>query len=89
MCTHSKVKMTFKRFCLLALLITTSVLTNAQGVNVYPTVLPPYSNRLTDYTQKPGKLNVTIQAGAFRVSPVYIYIEGKISSIDGDIEIYT
>jgi TANFOR domain-containing protein len=89
MYTHSKVNITFFRFCLTALLITVSVTMYAQVINVYPTVLPPYSNRLTDYTQKPGKLNVTIQAGALRISPAYFYVEGKITSVDGNIQIYT
>jgi TANFOR domain-containing protein len=89
MFTHSKVTMTYVRYCLLALLTTAAVKGHAQVINVYPSVLPPYSNRLTDYTQKPGKLNVTIQAGALRISPAYFYVEGKISSIDGDIQIYT
>ena len=89
MYTHSKTRLTFLRYCLLAIFTTATATGMAQIVNVYPIVLPPYSNRLTDYTQKPGKLSVTLQSGAFRISPLYVYIEGKIASIDGDIQIYT
>ena len=89
MYTHSEVKSAFIRYCFIAIFLTVTATGMAQVVNVYPTVLPPYSNRLSDYTQKPGKLSVSVQSGALRISPVNVYIEGKIASIDGDIEIYT
>lgn len=63
--------------------------TAPQPMSVTALVVPPYGPRLSDYTQKPGRLQVTINAPAFRSGTMDVYVEGKISSMDGNIEIFT
>ncbi len=53
-------------------------------------VLPPYSAKLSDYTQKPGKIQVFILASSSVGSPtINVYVQGKIASFNGNIEIST
>jgi len=61
----------------------------AQDISISASVMPPYSNRLTDYTQKPGKLTVVLLKVNGEIGSPTIYVEGKLSSIDGDVEIFT
>jgi TANFOR domain-containing protein len=52
-------------------------------------VMPPYSNKLADYTNSPNKILDVITAVYSEMEMVNIYFEGSIRSVSGDIEIST
>jgi TANFOR domain-containing protein len=61
----------------------------AQSMNQVVSVMPPYSNRISDYTTIPNKILDIITVNASELNKNDIYLEGSIRSIDNSIEVYT
>lgn len=58
-------------------------------INAIVTVVPPFSNKLSDYTSQPNKIAVILTLGAQDRNQLNLNIEGSITSLNGDIQIYT
>lgn len=87
MYTHSEPTGKMLRLVITTIVVINSIFCNAQ-LTVTSTVMPPYSPKFSDYIQKPGKLNIILIPGA-ELGSSAVYLEGKLSNIDGDIEICT
>ena len=61
----------------------------AQMITPIVTVVPPYGNKLSDYTSQPNKIAVILSPGSQDANKLSLYIEGSITSLNGDIQIYT
>jgi TANFOR domain-containing protein len=67
-----------------------SIPINAQLITPIVTVVPPYSNKLSDYTLLPNKILITLSLnGIFDYRTFPLYLEGSITSLSGDVQIYT
>ena len=92
MFSHSNPKkgqLTFILFFVLTILQLVSNSLIAQTINPIVTVVPPFGNRLSDYTSQPNKVAIILSLGAQDASKLSLYLEGSITDLNGDIQIYT
>ena len=61
MLLHSN-KMIIKKLCVFLISLAAVFSSQAQSITQVVSVMPPYSNKLSDYIAAPGKINVTINA---------------------------
>lgn len=92
MFSHSNLKkrqITFTLFFALTILQLWNNSLYAQMITTIVTVVPPYGNKLSDYTSQPNKIAVILSPGSQDANKLNLYIEGSITSLNGDIQIYT
>ena len=76
-----------RAICLIAILSLSFQATAQNSLHV--SVLPPYTNRLADYSNTPGKVVVTVVIHP-SLTPHFsgkVFFRGKLRSVSGDIEI--
>ncbi|MFN3556284.1 MAG: hypothetical protein ACK4VN_10005 [Bacteroidales bacterium] len=88
--THHQPGPIRKRIILLAVLIFLSVASQAQfaPVRINVSVTPPYSTKISDYTNNPNKVLVTLQNFTVDGVTLRVYLRGEITGASGT-RIYT
>ena len=89
MLLHSN-KMIIKKLCVFLISLAAVFSSQAQSITQVVSVMPPYSNKLSDYIAAPGKINVTINAPyGWDGTDLQYYMQGAIMSADESIIIRT
>ncbi len=90
MLTHFRISQKIRPvwFILLLLLFCASFRNTSAQVNITVNVIPPYSNKLSDYTTDPGKVFITLQNISPDGATLKVYLMGVIRGESG-IRIYT
>ncbi|MEA4918702.1 TANFOR domain-containing protein [Proteiniphilum sp.] len=79
----------YKRLLVVLCALAIMVNAHAQQVSQTVTVLPPYSNKLSDYIASPGKINSIITVQSADNPKFEIYLRGTITSADESIIVKT